>query len=63
MIIIKATFTGTNSLSYENGKEYELLISRQDISIKRINGTGKCPYTSLSSFLKNWNNIQIVSVK
>ena len=58
---ITATFTGTTSLGYENGKEYKLIISElQGVSIKRLDGTGKCPYQSLSSFFKNWNNIQVV---
>jgi hypothetical protein len=61
-MIITATFTGTNSLGYENGKEYHLKIAElQGISVTRIDGTGKCPYQSLSSFLKNWNNIRVVS--
>ncbi|TDD77165.1 hypothetical protein [Flavobacterium caseinilyticum] len=55
---IKAKFTGTNSLGYENGKEYELKLSDiKSLSINRLDGTGKCPYESLSSFLKNWNII------
>ena len=57
-MIITATFIGTNSLGYENGKQYELKIAEaQGISIQRIDGTGKCPYESLSAFLKNWTGI------
>lgn len=64
MITIKATFTGTNSLGYEQGKEYDLLINENHgISVKRVDGTGKCPYTSLFAFLKNWNNIRVLSIK
>jgi len=55
---IKATFKGANSLGYENGKEYELRVAEsKGVSIERIDGTGKCPYESLSSFFKNWNGI------
>lgn len=61
-MIITATFTGTDSLGYENGKEYQLKVENfQGISVRRLEGTGKCPYQSLSAFLKNWNNIQVVS--
>jgi len=61
-MIISATFTGTNSLGYENGKEYKLKISDvQGISIKRLDNSGKCPYQSLSAFFKNWNNITVIS--
>lgn len=57
---ITATFTGTNSLGYEIGKEYKLKISDlQGVSIKRLDNSGKCVYQSLSSFLKNWNNIAV----
>ena len=57
---ITATFTGTNSLGYENDKEYQLKIANtQGISVRRLDGTGKCSYQSLSAFLKNWNNIRI----
>jgi len=60
-MIIKAKFTGTNSLGYETGKEYELKVADlQGISVVRLDGTGKCPYMSLSSFLKNWTNIVVV---
>ena len=61
-MIITATFTGTNSLGYENGKEYQLKVANmQGMSVRRLDGTGKCPYQSLSAFLKNWNNIRVHS--
>lgn len=61
-MIITATFVGKNSLGYENGKEYHLKIAdSQGILIKRLDGTGQCPYQSLSAFLKNWNNIRVHS--
>jgi hypothetical protein len=60
-MIIAATFKGINSLGYENGKEYQLkLANLKGVSVERLDGTGKCPYQSLSSFLKNWNNIRFV---
>ena len=59
-MIITAIFTGANSLGYENGKEYKLKVANsQGISVKRLDETGKCLYQSLSSFLKNWNNIRV----
>lgn len=59
-MIIIATYTGTNSLGYENGKEYHLkLAETRGMSIKRLDGTGTCPYESISAFLKNWNNIRV----
>lgn len=60
-MIITATFTGTNSLGYENGKEYKLKISDlQGVSIKRLDNSGKCTYQSLSSYFKNWTKITVV---
>ena len=58
---ITATFTGTNSLGYETGKNYTLKIEdTRGVSIQRLDGNGKCPYHSLSAFFKNWNNIHVV---
>lgn len=59
-MVINAKFTGKNSLGYENGKSYDLLVSDvKGISIKRLDGTGKCPYQSLSAFLNNWDIINV----
>lgn len=61
-MIITAIFTGTNSLGYKKGKEYQLKVSElQGVSVTRLDGTGKCPYQSLSAFLKNWNNVRVHS--
>lgn len=61
-MIISAKFIGTNSLGYEYGKEYELIANLQSpISIKRLDGTGKCPYESLSAFRKNWSVVRTIS--
>jgi hypothetical protein len=60
-MIIKAKFIGGNSLGYETGKEYELKIEDQrSMTISRQDGTGKCPYQSLSAFLRNWTDIKLV---
>lgn len=61
-MIIEATFTGKNSLGYEAGKEYKLKVADfGGITIRRIDDTGKCPYQSISAFLRNWSNIKVVS--
>jgi hypothetical protein len=61
-MIITATFTGKNSLGYENGKEYQLKVANlQGVSVRRLDNTGRCIYHSLSAFLKNWNNIRVHS--
>jgi len=49
---IYAKFIGTNSLGYVNGQSYKILIS--GMMICRGDGTGKCIYSSIESFLKNW---------
>jgi hypothetical protein len=60
-MIIKATFTGTNSLGFEKGKKYHLEIANiKGVSIHTLDGKVKCPYESLSAFLKNWNNITVL---
>ena len=58
----KAKFTGSNSLGYEVGKEYDLqILSEKGISIIRFDGGGRCVYESLYSFLKNWTNIIVIN--
>lgn len=57
-MVIQAKFIGTNSLGYEHGTEYQLILSNNSgTSIRKMDGTGLCVYTSLSAFLKNWDNI------
>ena len=56
---IKAKFKGSNSLGYENGKNYHLFFStairENQIFIKDIaNIASPCAYGSLKSFLNNW---------
>lgn len=61
-MIITAIFTGTNSLGYENGKEYQLKVkygSLSPILITRLDDSGLCFYQSLEAFLKNWNYVRV----
>ena len=61
-MVIEAKFTGGNSLGYETGKVYTLKVDDyRSMTISRMDNTGKCPYQSLSSFLKNWTNIKVIS--
>jgi hypothetical protein len=58
---ILATFIGQNSLGYEHGKEYRLKINTyRGMEIRRMDNTGQCPYSSISAFLRNWDNIKRV---
>ncbi len=52
----RATFIGENSLGYEKGKTYDLLMIGP-LTISRIDGTGICPYGSVLAFIKNWENL------
>ncbi len=55
MHIIRAKFIGKNSLDYEFGKTYKLIVVGN--TIKRLNGRSECPYESIAAFVKNWTNI------
>lgn len=58
---IKAIFKGKDSLDYEKGKSYELKVADfGGMTIRRIDDTGQCPYLSLSAFLRNWTNIEVL---
>ena len=61
-MIIKATFTGKNSLGYEHGKMYDLKLDKNKpyICIERLDGTGRCPYMTKIAFDNNWSNIKII---
>lgn len=62
--IYVATFIGQDSLGYVRGRTYEIFVQPQGlwrqfrkgwaIEIWLGNGIGWCPYTSLHSFLDNW---------
>lgn len=57
---IKAKFVGKDSLGYVHGQEYELLVERHSI-VKRAEGGGTCPYSSIGAFLANWDEVRIVN--
>jgi hypothetical protein len=60
-MIIEAKFIGKNSLGYETNEKYKLKVSDfGGMSIKRLDDSGKCPYESLSAFLRNWTDIRII---
>jgi hypothetical protein len=62
-MLIEATFTGADSsLGYQRGQRYTLrLASHNGTVVQREDGSGKCPYASLSAFLMNWTNVQVLS--
>lgn len=62
-MIIQAVFTGQDgSMGYEKGRTYTLKVrSVQGVSVQRLDGTGKCPYQSLSAFLANWDQVKVTS--
>lgn len=53
---ISATFIGQNSLGYIKGQTYILKVT--GFGVKRLDGSGFCVYTSLRTFLLNWDNIK-----
>jgi len=63
---IVAKFIGKDSLGYVNGKLYTLKLStvkaglfgKDTIVVERIYGGGKCPYSSIISFLSNWDDVR-----
>lgn len=58
--ILTAKFVGVDSLGYQNGKTYDLILDQsKDIVIRRLDGTGMCPYQSLRAFLLNWEDIKV----
>lgn len=67
-MIIEATFTGKNSLGYENGKKYILKVADSGgMTIRRLEDASVMPvyqhirYQSVLTFLRNWSNIKVVS--
>lgn len=60
--IIRARFTGKNkSLGYITNEFYELrLYDNSNLIRIEPTGVGLCSYNSLSSFLDNWDNIQVI---
>lgn len=71
MKVIKAKFIGTNSLGYEHGKYYTLVLYKADflrrllygwdLEIRRVDDSrGYCPYKNIDTFLANWDEITVV---
>ena len=68
---IKAIFTGHDgSLNYKTNQEYSLNLEHKkggniSINTNKIEEmnilTGDCEYESMTSFLKNWNNIRVIN--
>lgn len=60
---IQATFTGTDgSMGYRTGQQYTLkLATTHGVAVTRVDGSGKCPYASLSAFLANWDQVKVIS--
>lgn len=61
-MIIQAKFIGEDgSMGYKKNTVYKLSIystlGTYDFAIKRLDGTGFCPY-SIEGFLANWTNIK-----
>lgn len=53
---VRATFVGKQgSLGYQTGHTYNLTIKGND-----VRQPGFCPYSSVETFLKNWNIIEVV---
>lgn len=68
-MIIKAKFIGRDSLSYNNGETYTLLLeifygALHGLAITKIEEWGSidplsyCPYDNIEAFFNNWTNIK-----
>jgi len=57
---ITATFAGQDgSLGYRKGVVYTLkLRNTGGVTIRRSDGSGACPYASLSAFFRNWKDVR-----
>lgn len=55
-MVVVAKFRGADgSLGYRKGKDYLLRVSLgKYLMIKRLDGTGICPYSGIKTFLNNW---------
>lgn len=59
---IRATFQGANgSLGYKTGTVYSLNVQelRGFIVVDRGKGAGRCIYTGLRAFMRNWNDVKM----
>ncbi len=70
MLKVLAKFIGTNTfleadktkVSYETNNYYVLFIGVDNgNNIKKQDGTGKCQYGSLKSFMTNWTDIKHIN--
>jgi hypothetical protein len=61
-MVIQAVFTGTDgSMGYRKGELYSLKVAgSHGVAVQRLDGTGKCPYQSLSAFLANWSDVKVL---
>lgn len=61
--IVTATFIGQNgSCGYITGHAYMLVIEHKkgfNIKIHIVKGDGYCRYSSIISFLQNWDDIKV----
>ena len=58
---VKAIFRGQDgSLGYSANKEYPLNLTTYEM-FEMNTIVGECEYESMTSFLKNWDNVRIVN--
>lgn len=58
---VKAIFEGVDSLGYEHGRQYHLVLSGEGkITIKKTNDTGVCVYDSIYAFFRNWSSVTFI---
>lgn len=60
---LQATFQGRNgSLGYATGHSYALVMRelRGLVEVRRADGHGRCIYSSVLAFMRNWKNVSPV---
>lgn len=62
-MIITATFTGQTSKEYQRGEQYRLKVIVGNMAVKKTDGSGMLLYNSLSAFLRQWNQVSVVSLE
>lgn len=60
---IHAILIGNDSLGYITNNGYGLKVKNEFdiIVIERLDGSGRCEYSTVLTFLSNWNNIKHLS--
>jgi hypothetical protein len=63
-MVIKARFKGEEgSMGYKNDRVYDLRVimnpGKFNLHIENLDGTQQCPYSSIYSFLNNWDLVDI----